>query len=167
MVENEMQDYYRFILPVRASYFRFVSKTVSIPEDLDHRCHWRTCHSRCGIFDAMKKFHRKILGCARLLIRCHSIFLQSDRDHELVALLGTLGFECECLLFPTNDELYDPSCNINCGSGSTQEWPPKNERYLTIDIHLEYQTDICLGGGATALVWSVRRLPLLALTRTR
>jgi hypothetical protein len=132
-----------------------VSKTVSIPEDLGRRCDWRICRSRCGIFDAMKKFRRKILGCDRLLIGCHSIPLPSDRDHDLVALLSTLGFECECLLFPADDELYDPSCNINRGSGGIQEWPPKNERYLTTDIHLEYQTDICLGrGGATALVWS-------------
>jgi hypothetical protein len=36
-VENEMRDNYRFILPVRASRFRSVSKTVSIPEDLGHR----------------------------------------------------------------------------------------------------------------------------------
>jgi hypothetical protein len=35
-VENGMQDNYRFILPTRASHFRSVSKTVSIPEDLGH-----------------------------------------------------------------------------------------------------------------------------------
>jgi hypothetical protein len=51
---------------------------------------------------------------------------------------GTLGFECGCLLFPANVELYDPSCNINCGSGGIQEWPPKNKWFLTIDIHFEY-----------------------------
>jgi hypothetical protein len=34
--ENEMRDNYRIILPVRASHFRYVSKTVSIPDDLDH-----------------------------------------------------------------------------------------------------------------------------------
>jgi hypothetical protein len=49
-----------------------------------------------------------------------------------------LGFQCECLLFPTDVELYDPTCNINCGSGGTQEWPPNNERYLMIDIHFKY-----------------------------
>jgi hypothetical protein len=36
--ENEMRDNYRFILPARASYFRSMSKTVSIPKDLGHRC---------------------------------------------------------------------------------------------------------------------------------
>jgi hypothetical protein len=36
MAENEMWDNYQFILPMRASHFRFVSKTVSIPEDLGH-----------------------------------------------------------------------------------------------------------------------------------
>jgi hypothetical protein len=56
----------------------------------------------------------------------------------LVELLGTIGFKCECILFPTDVELYDPNCNINRGSGGTQEWPPTNEWYLTIDIHLEY-----------------------------
>jgi hypothetical protein len=39
--------------------------------------------------------------------------------------LVPLGFECRCLLFPADVELYDPSCNINRGSGGTQEWPPK------------------------------------------
>jgi hypothetical protein len=32
------RDNYQFILPVRASHFRSVSKTVSIPEDLGRRC---------------------------------------------------------------------------------------------------------------------------------
>jgi hypothetical protein len=115
-----------------------VSKTVSIPEDLGHRYDWRTCRSGHVILHMLRKFHRKILGCAGLLIGCQSILLQSDRDHDLVALIDTLGFECECLLFPTDVELYDPSCNINHGSGGTQEWPPKNEWYLMTDIHLEY-----------------------------
>jgi hypothetical protein len=67
-VENEMRDNYRFILPVRAPHFMSVSKTVSISEDLSHRCDWRTCHSRRGILDAPRKNHRKILSCAGLLI---------------------------------------------------------------------------------------------------
>jgi hypothetical protein len=85
-----------------------------------------------------RKFHSQILGCTGLLIGCHSIPLQSDRDHDLVALFGTLGFECECFLFPTDVELCDPSYNINRGSGGTQEWPPKNEQYLTMNIHFEH-----------------------------
>jgi hypothetical protein len=68
-----MRDNYWFILLVRASHFRSVSKTISIPEDLGHWCNWRTCHSRCGILDVSRKFHRKILGCTGLLIGCHSI----------------------------------------------------------------------------------------------
>jgi hypothetical protein len=136
--ENKMRGNYRFIPPARASHFRSVSNTIFIPEDLGHRCDWRSCHRRCGILHALRRFHRKILGCAELLIGCHSIPLQSDHDHDLVAPLGTLGFECECLLFPADVDIYDPSCNINHGSGGTQEWPPKNELYLTTDIHLEY-----------------------------
>jgi hypothetical protein len=85
-----------------------------------------------------RKFRRKIIDCTWLLIGCHSIPLQFDHDHDLVALLGTLGFECECLLFPLDIELYDPNYNINRDSGGTQEWPPKNQRYLLTDIHLEY-----------------------------
>jgi hypothetical protein len=96
-----------------------VSKAISIHEDLGHCCNWRTCHSKCGILDVSRRLHRKILGCVGLLIGRHSIPLQSDRDHDLVAQLGTLGFECECLLFLIDVELYDPSCNINRGSGST------------------------------------------------
>jgi hypothetical protein len=115
-----------------------VTKTVSIPEELGCWCNSRICRSRRVILDLMRRFHRKILDCAGLLIGWHSIPLQSDRDHDLVALLYTLGFECECLLFPIDVELYDPGCNINRGSSGTQEWPPKNEWYLTIDIHLKY-----------------------------
>jgi hypothetical protein len=35
--ENEMRDNYQFILSMRASHFRSVSKTIPIPEDLGHR----------------------------------------------------------------------------------------------------------------------------------
>jgi hypothetical protein len=73
--ENGMRDNYRFILPARASHFRFVSKTASIPKDLGHHRDWRTCRSRRGILDALRKFWQKILGCAGLLIECHSILL--------------------------------------------------------------------------------------------
>jgi hypothetical protein len=51
---------------MRASHFRSVSKTVSIPEDIGHQC-------RRGILDVSRKFHRKILDYAGLLIGCHSI----------------------------------------------------------------------------------------------
>jgi hypothetical protein len=72
-VKNEIRDNYQFILPARVSHFRSMSKTFSIPEDLGHRCDWRTCHNRRGILSASRKFHRKILNCAGLLIGCHSI----------------------------------------------------------------------------------------------
>jgi hypothetical protein len=72
MVENEMRDNYRFILPVRVSHFRSVSKTISIPEDLGHWCDWRTCCSKHDILDAPRKFCKKILGCAGLLIPADS-----------------------------------------------------------------------------------------------
>jgi hypothetical protein len=71
--KNGMRDNYRFILPVRASHFRSVSKTISIPEDFGHWCDSRTCHSRCGILDALRKLRQKILGCVGLLIGCHNI----------------------------------------------------------------------------------------------
>jgi hypothetical protein len=74
-----------------------------------------------NILDASKKFCRKILGCAGLRIGCHSIPPGSDCDHNLVALFGTLGFQCECLFFPADVELYDPSCNMNRGSDGTQD----------------------------------------------
>jgi hypothetical protein len=86
----------------------------------------------------MRKFCTKILSCVGLLIGCYSIPLRSDCDHDLVALFCTLGFECGCLLFPADAELFDPSYNNNHGSGGTQEWPPKNEWYLTSNIHFEY-----------------------------
>jgi hypothetical protein len=56
--ENEMRDNYRFIPPVRASHFRFVSKTVSIPEDLDHRhVEFLTWHS-CRVKKILMKISR-------------------------------------------------------------------------------------------------------------
>jgi hypothetical protein len=115
-----------------------VSKTVSISEDLGRRCYCRTCHSKRGILDASRKFWQKILGCAGLLIGCHSIPLWSDHDHDMVALFGTMGLECECLLLPIDVELDDLSCNINRGSSGAQECPPKNKWFLKTDIHLEY-----------------------------
>jgi hypothetical protein len=51
-LENKMRDNYRFILPVRASHFRSVSKTISIPKELGCRRDWRTCHREHGILDA-------------------------------------------------------------------------------------------------------------------
>jgi hypothetical protein len=62
-----MRDNYQFILPVRASHFRSVSKIVSIHEDLECRCDWRTCHSRRGILDASRKFWQKLLAALGFL----------------------------------------------------------------------------------------------------
>jgi hypothetical protein len=77
-----------------------MSKTVSILEDLGHRCDWRTCHSRHGILDELRKFRRKILGCARLLIltdssqrlfsRFWGIFLEHSEDGPHTILNGCL-----------------------------------------------------------------------------
>jgi hypothetical protein len=77
MAENEMWDNYRFILPARASHFRSMSKTIYIPEDLGCRCDRSTCRCRCGILDMPRKFYRKVLGIAGLLIGCHSILWPS------------------------------------------------------------------------------------------
>jgi hypothetical protein len=57
--ENGMRDKYRFILPARASHFRYVSKTASIPEDLGHRRDWRTCCSRRGFLTCQENFGEK------------------------------------------------------------------------------------------------------------
>jgi hypothetical protein len=43
----------------RASNFRYMRKTISIPEDIGHQCDWRTCCGRLGILDASRKFRRK------------------------------------------------------------------------------------------------------------
>jgi hypothetical protein len=115
-----------------------VSKTISIPEDLGHWCDWRTCRSRCGIYDASSKFHRKILGCARLLIGCHSILRPSvsrlrvtshvlwqdlyasypsqaheSVDSNLAAASEVLGVVDELLMNPVNFHVDDPSRLIN------------------------------------------------------
>jgi hypothetical protein len=98
--ENEMRDNYQFILPVRASHFRSMSKTITIPEDLGHWCDWRTCRSRRGILDTSRKYRCKILGCAGLLIltdssqrsfsRFWSLFLEHSEDGPHTLLNGGL-----------------------------------------------------------------------------
>jgi hypothetical protein len=85
---------------MRVSHFRSVSKTVSVPEDLGHQHDWRTCCSRCGILDTLRKFHRKILDYAGLLIltdssktsfsRIWSIFLEHSEDGPHTLLNGGL-----------------------------------------------------------------------------
>jgi hypothetical protein len=115
-----------------------VRKADSIPEDLSHRCDWSTCRSRCGILDTSRKFHRKILGCAGLLIGCHSILrpfvsqlratshvLWKDlyasypsRAHEsvdlnMVAAHEVLQMVDELLINPVNFRVDDPSHLIN------------------------------------------------------
>jgi hypothetical protein len=115
-----------------------MSKTISIPEDLGHRCDWRTCRSWRDILDASRKFHRKILGCAGLLIGCHSILRPSvsrlratsyvlwqnlyasypSRGHEsmdsnLAAVCEVLGVVGELLMNPVNFHFDDPSRLIN------------------------------------------------------
>jgi hypothetical protein len=84
------------------------------------------------------KFCRKILGCAGIVIGCHSIPLRSDHDHDVFALFGTLGFECECLLFPSDVELYDPSCIIGRGSGGTQDRCLSSDTAHSWEAILEY-----------------------------
>jgi hypothetical protein len=123
---------------MRASHFRSVSKTVSMPEDLGRRCDWRTYRSRRGILDASTKFHRKILGCAGLLIGCHSILRPSisrlrvtshvlwqdlyasypsqaheSVDSNLAAAHEVLGVVDELLMNPIKFHVDDPSHLIN------------------------------------------------------
>jgi hypothetical protein len=65
--KNQVWDNYWFNLLARASHFRSVSKTVSIPWRLIHRCDWRLWRGRCGMFVVPQKFARWIIGCVRLL----------------------------------------------------------------------------------------------------
>jgi hypothetical protein len=111
-----------------------VSKTISIPEDLGHRRDWRTCRSRRGILVVS----RKILGCAGLLIECHSILWPSvpqlrvtsdvlwqhlhasypsraciSVDSNLATTCEVLGVVDELLMNPVNFHVDDPSLLIN------------------------------------------------------
>jgi hypothetical protein len=92
MVENEIWDNYRFILPVRTSHFRSVSKTISIPEDLGCRCNWRTYRSWCGILDTSSGFHWEIFGYTRLLVGCHGI-AQTDSSQRSSSRFWGLSLE--------------------------------------------------------------------------
>jgi hypothetical protein len=77
---------------VSVSHFMSVSKINSIPEDLGHRCDWRTCRSRRGILHAPRKFYRKNLGCARLLVGCHG-FSQTDSSQRSSSRFWGLSLE--------------------------------------------------------------------------
>jgi hypothetical protein len=119
---------------VRASHFRYVSKTISITKDLDHRRDSRTCHNKLGILDVS----RKILDYARLLIRCHSIPQSSvsqlrttsnvlwqhlhtsypsrarvSVDSNLAIACEVLGVVDELLMNPVNFHVDYPSPLIN------------------------------------------------------
>jgi hypothetical protein len=104
MTENKMRDKYRFILPVRASHFRSMSKIISIPRDLGHRCNWRTCHSRRGILDALRKLHRKILGCAASHFRSMS---------KTVSIPGDLGHRCNWRTCHSRHGILDTSKKLH------------------------------------------------------
>jgi hypothetical protein len=95
-----MRDNYRFILPVRASHFRSVSKTVSINEDLGHRHHWRTCHSRHSILNTSIKFWQKILTALGFLLGV--IAFRSDLIMTMTWLhyLVPLGLNVNVSFFP-------------------------------------------------------------------
>jgi hypothetical protein len=56
----------------------------------------------------------------------------------LVALFGTHGIECECLLFPTDVELYNASCNINHGFGGIQDGCMSSDTAHSWEAILEY-----------------------------
>jgi hypothetical protein len=123
---------------VIVSHFRSVNKTISIPKDLGCLCDWRTYCSRRGILDASRKFHRRILDCAGLLIGRHIIPRPSvlqlratshvlwqhlhtsypSRAHEsmdsnLAAAHEVLGVVDELLMNPVNFHVDDPSLLIN------------------------------------------------------
>jgi hypothetical protein len=77
-----------------------VSRTISITEDLGRRCDWRTCCTRRGILDTSRKFRRKILSRAGLLIltdssqrfinRFWSLFFEHSEDGPHTLLNGGL-----------------------------------------------------------------------------
>jgi hypothetical protein len=54
-----MRDNYQFILPARASHFRYVSKTVSIPEDLGHQCDWELVAAGVAFLTRRENFIEK------------------------------------------------------------------------------------------------------------
>jgi hypothetical protein len=160
--ENKIWDNYRFILPARASHFRSVSKTVSIPKDLGCQCDWRTCRSWCGIFDAPSGFHWEILGCIGLLIGCHGIVLGSfvSRlgatphvlwyylhtsylpwawvlvDSNLAAACEVLGVVDKLLMNPINFHVDCSSRLINGCSDWLQEGLPQDDGGLLTRIHI-------------------------------
>jgi hypothetical protein len=137
----KMWDNYQFILRVRALHFRYVSKIVSILEDLARRYNLRTCRNSRGILGASRKFCRKNLGCDGLLIRCHSILwppvsqmrvsfhvlwqhlhasypsqARELVDSNLAVAREVLGVVDELLMKPVNFYVDDPSRLINGGS---------------------------------------------------
>jgi hypothetical protein len=138
-----------------------MSKAVSIPEDLGHWCDWITCHSRSGILDASRKFHRKIFGCSGRLIWCRSILQPSvsqlrvtshvllqnlhtsypsrareSVDSNLVAACKVLGVVDELLMNLVNFHADDPPRLINGRSDPLQEGLPEDDGGLLTRIHI-------------------------------
>jgi hypothetical protein len=77
--ENEMRGKYRFILSVRASHFRHVSKTISISEDLGRQCDWRTCHTDMAFLTRRENFSEKFsiaLGFLSGVIAFHGLLFR-------------------------------------------------------------------------------------------
>jgi hypothetical protein len=109
----------------------------------------------------LKKFHRKILGCAELLIGCHSILRPSvlrlrvtfhvlwqhlhtfypsqareSVDSNLVAAREILVVVDELLMNPVDFHVDDPSRFINGCSDRLQEWLPSYDGGLLMRIHI-------------------------------
>jgi hypothetical protein len=118
---------------VRASHFRSMSKTVSIPKDLSCQCNWRTCRSRCSILDTSRKFHRKILGGARLLIGVIAFLSSVIVTMTWLHCSAPLGLNVNVSSFPLMLSFMIPAATSIVALAVL-----KNEWYLTTDIHLEY-----------------------------
>jgi hypothetical protein len=119
-----MRDNYQFILSARASHFRSMSKTVSIPKNLGHWCNWRTSRSRRGIHGLLIGCH-SIQRCFVLRLRVTSHVLWQNlhasypsQAHEsvnsnLAAACEVLGVVDELLMNPVSFHVDDPSRLIN------------------------------------------------------
>jgi hypothetical protein len=160
--ENKIWDNYQFILLMRVSHFRSVSKTIYIPEDLGCQCDWRTCRSWCGILDASSRFHWEILSCTSLLVKCHGILLGSfvswlrvtphmlwyylhasylprawvSVDLNLAAPCEVLWVVDELLMNPINFHIDHSSRLINGCSNWLQERLPHDDGGLLMRIHI-------------------------------
>jgi hypothetical protein len=103
----------------------YVSKTIYIPEDLDHQCDWRTCRSKRGILDTLRKIHRKFSAALGFLLGViafrSGLIVAMTRLHYLVPL----GLNVNVFSFPLMLSFMIPAAISIVATAVLRNAPPR------------------------------------------